>query len=235
MSESHPNYASRATTPRAFARRSSPPSPPPNADRAPSYGDDAHSTQAKNFSRRFLKRRATFSWCSTATAANALALAAICQRHHSVVCHEFSHVENDEGGAPEFFTGGSKVLPIAAPHAKLRPADFAATLTRGHGVHFPKPRALSLTQSTELGRFIRPPNLRALTDLPTKTGSPCMWMARVSPTPPQRCASATFARRSHLARRGRCPMFRRHEEAACSPPRPWCFSIASSRASSNVA
>jgi threonine aldolase len=98
------------------------------------------------------------------TAANALVLAALCQRHHGILCHEFSHVESDECGAPEFFTGGSKVIPIAAPHAKLRPADLEPVMHRGHGVHFPKIRALSLTQSTELGTVYTPDELRALTD-----------------------------------------------------------------------
>jgi threonine aldolase len=71
-------------------------------------------------------------------------------------------VDTDECGAPEFFTGGSKVLPIAAPDAKLRPADLAPVLHRGHGVHFPKIRALSLTQSTELGTVYTPGEIGAL-------------------------------------------------------------------------
>jgi threonine aldolase len=98
------------------------------------------------------------------TAANALVLAALCQRHHAIVCHAFSHVETDECGAPEFFTGGSKVLPINAVDGKLTPADIEPVLRRGHGVHFPKVRALSLTQSTELGTVYSPDELRALTE-----------------------------------------------------------------------
>jgi threonine aldolase len=72
-------------------------------------------------------------------------------------------VETDECAAPEFFTGGGKVIPIEAPHAKLRPADLEPVLHRGHGVHFPKIRAVSITQSTELGTRYTAAELRDLT------------------------------------------------------------------------
>ena len=81
-----------------------------------------------------------------------------------MLCHALSHIETDECAAPEFFTGGAKLLPLAAPHAKLRVADLDPQLTRGHGVHFPKLRALSLTQSTELGTLYTPEETRALCD-----------------------------------------------------------------------
>jgi threonine aldolase len=73
-------------------------------------------------------------------------------------------VETDECGAPEFFTGGSKVLPVPGDHAKLHVTDLEPMLHKGHGVHFPKINALSLTQSTELGATYSPDELRALTD-----------------------------------------------------------------------
>jgi threonine aldolase len=79
-------------------------------------------------------------------------------------------VETDECGAPEFFTGGSKVLPIAGQNAKLRPAELEPAMHRGHGVHFPKIRALSLTQSTELGTIYTPEELRALSDFARARG-----------------------------------------------------------------
>ena len=135
-----------------------------NAGRVPSYGDDAHTAEAKQTFAEVFETACDVFFVFNGTAANALVLAALCQRHHGILCHEFSHVESDECGAPEFFTGGSKVIPIAAPHAKLRPADLEPVMHRGHGVHFPKIRALSLTQSTELGTVYTPDELRALTD-----------------------------------------------------------------------
>ncbi len=136
-----------------------------NAAPAPSYGDDAHTAEAKRRFNELFETECDVFFVFNGTAANALALAALCQRHHAVLCHAMSHVDTDECGAPEFFTGGSKVLPIDAPFAKLRPADLEPAFRRGHGVHFPMIRALSLTQSTELGTVYTPDELRALTEL----------------------------------------------------------------------
>ncbi len=134
-----------------------------NGGSVPSYGDDAHTAEAKRLLAETFETECEVFFVFNGTAANALALAALCQRHHGIVCHAVSHVDNDECGAPEFFTGGSKVLPVAGAEAKLRPADLEPLLHRGHGVHFPKIRALSLTQSTELGTVYAPEELRALT------------------------------------------------------------------------
>lgn len=134
-----------------------------NAGRVPSYGDDAYTARAKQLFADLFETRCEVFFVFNGTAANALALSAICQRHHGVLCHALSHVETDECSAPEFFTGGSKLLPIDSPHAKLRVADLAPQLQRGHGVHFPKLRALSLTQSTELGTVYTGDELKTLT------------------------------------------------------------------------
>jgi threonine aldolase len=141
-----------------------------NSGRVPSYGDDAHTAEANRLLADVFERECDVFFVFNGTAANALVLAALCQRHHAILCHELSHVETDECGAPEFFTGGSKVLPIAGAHAKLRPAELEPVMHRGHGVHFPKIRALSLTQSTELGTIYTPDELRALTDFARARG-----------------------------------------------------------------
>lgn len=135
-----------------------------NAERVPSYGDDPHTAEAKRCFNEVFERECDVFFVFNGTAANALALAALCQRHHAVLCHELAHAHTDECGAPEFFTGGSKVLPLAGAHAKLTPAALAPALQWGHGVHFPRIRALSLTQSTELGTVYTPDELRALCD-----------------------------------------------------------------------
>jgi threonine aldolase len=141
-----------------------------NTGRVPSYGDDAHTAEAKRLFAEIFERECDVFFVFNGTAANALVLAALCQRHHAVLCHELSHVETDECGAPEFFTGGSKILPIAGAHAKLRPAELEPVMHRGHGVHFPKIHALSLTQSTELGTIYAPDELRALTEFARARG-----------------------------------------------------------------
>jgi threonine aldolase len=133
-----------------------------NAGRAPSYGDDAYTAEARRLLAEVFETECDVFFVFNGTAANALALSALSARHHSILCHELAHVETDECGAPEFFTGGSKLLPVAGPDAKLRPADLEPVLHRGHGVHFPKPRVLSLTQATELGTVYTPDETAAL-------------------------------------------------------------------------
>src|SRR5690606_8066706 len=100
------------------------------------------------------------------TAANALALAACCRDPHTrILCHELAHIDTDECGAPEFFTRGAKLNPLPGPAGKLTPSTIAAALHRGHGVHYPKPAALSLTQATELGTVYTPAEISALASI----------------------------------------------------------------------
>jgi threonine aldolase len=61
------------------------------------------------------------------TAANALALAQICAPYHAVIAHAFSHIEEDEAGAPGLFTGGAKIVTADTPLGKLTP-DVVDTL-----------------------------------------------------------------------------------------------------------
>ncbi len=164
MTGAEPNYAfasdnTAGVCPEALAAITA-----ANAGRVPSYGDDAHTAEAKRRFTEVFERACDVFFVFNGTAANALVLAALCQRHHAILCHAMSHVETDECGAPEFFTGGSKVLPIAGEHAKLRASDLEPVMHRGHGVHFPKIRAVSLTQSTELGTLYTPDELKEVTE-----------------------------------------------------------------------
>jgi threonine aldolase len=134
-----------------------------NLGRAPSYGDDTHTTEAKRRIAQLFETECDVFFAFNGTAANAVVLSALCQRHHAILCHADAHVETDECGGPEFFTGGSKVIPIAGANGKLRPESLEPVMHRGHGIHFPKIRALSLTQSTELGTVYTPDELKALT------------------------------------------------------------------------
>lgn len=133
-----------------------------NAGCVPSYGDDGHTAEAKRRLAEIFERECDVFFVFNGTAANAVGLGALCARHHGVICHELAHVETDECGAPEFFTGGSKILPLGGPLAKLRAPDLEPVLHRGHGVHFPKVRAISVTQATELGTLYTPAELGAL-------------------------------------------------------------------------
>src|SRR3569623_1733815 len=83
-------------------------------------------------------------WVTTGTAANCLALAALCPPYRAILCHKDSHIEVDEAGAPGFFTGGAKLILLDGDGAKLPPVviDEACGLIRDD-VHQVQPAALS--------------------------------------------------------------------------------------------
>jgi threonine aldolase len=89
-------------------------------------------------------------WVATGTAANSLALAALCPPHGSILCHRDAHIQNDECGAPEFYTHGAKLLLAEGEGAKLTPDSVQALLaTVRNDVHQVQPAALSITKATE--------------------------------------------------------------------------------------
>lgn len=103
---------------------------------------------------------------ATGTAANALALSALAPPYGAVYCHNAAHILTDEGGAPEFFTGGAKLIGLPSADGKLATAQLedAVTLAAELGVHHVRPAALSLTQATEWGTVYRPDEVRSLSD-----------------------------------------------------------------------
>jgi len=139
-----------------------------NRDHVASYGDDSTTARAKSMFRDLFETDCDVFFVFNGTAANALALSAACQRHQSIFCHEHAHVDTDECGAPEFFTGGSKVIPLGGENGKLDPAAIEEATHRGHGIHYPKPGAISLTQSTELGTVYSLDEIAALSAIANK-------------------------------------------------------------------
>jgi threonine aldolase len=135
-----------------------------NAESAASYGADKWTERVSQLVREIFETDCEVFLVFNGTAANSLALAHLCRSFHSVLCHERSHIETDECGAPEFFSGGSKLLPISGADGKLDLAQMEATLLRQQGVHSPKPRAISLTQSTELGTVYRPEEIQEIAE-----------------------------------------------------------------------
>jgi threonine aldolase len=105
-------------------------------------------------------------WVATGTAANALALAALCPPHGSILCHRDAHIQNDECGAPEFYTHGAKLMLAEGVGAKLDPAGVTALLDSiRDDVHQAQPAALSITNATEYGLVYTPDQVAALGDL----------------------------------------------------------------------
>lgn len=136
-----------------------------NASGAPSYGDDHWTERLCTRVRELFETDCEVFLVFNGTAANALALAQLCRSFHSIICHEHSHLERDECGAPEFFSGGSKLLLTRGTNGKLDLSEVEATILRQHELHSPKPRALSITQATELGTVYRQNEIEAIAEI----------------------------------------------------------------------
>ncbi len=126
------------------------------------YGEDTWTQQVCDRFRALFETDCEVFFVFNGTAANALALAALCESYHAVICHALAHIETDECGAPEFFSNGSKILLADGADGKLTPQAVERLVTRRTDIHYPKPRAVSLTQSTEVGTVYTPDEIAAV-------------------------------------------------------------------------
>jgi threonine aldolase len=102
-------------------------------------------------------------WIPTGTAANSLALALLCPPWGGIVCHRDSHIQNDECGAPEFYTHGAKLQLADGDGAKLTPQSVVETCELiADDVHRVQPHAMSITNATEYGRVYSQADVAAL-------------------------------------------------------------------------
>ncbi|MBM3560107.1 MAG: hypothetical protein FJX53_09600, partial [Alphaproteobacteria bacterium] len=101
---------------------------------------------------------------ATGTAANALALSLLSPPWGAIYCHPDSHAQVDECGAPEFWTGGAKLVSVDGAHGRIDPAalDAAIAAATPHGVHNVQPAALTVTQASEAGTVYTPEDVARL-------------------------------------------------------------------------
>ena len=135
-----------------------------------SYGEDRWTAAVCDGLRALFQTDCEVFFVFNGTAANSVALSAMCQPYHAVICHEQSHIETDECGAPEFFSAGSKLLAVEGPLGKLTPDIIELTATKRTDLHFPKSKAVSLTQSTEVGTVYTVEELRAIAAIAKRHG-----------------------------------------------------------------
>jgi threonine aldolase len=133
-----------------------------NPGHAPAYGEDEWTQKASDLIRDVFETHCEVFFVFNGTSANSLALASMCQSYHSILCHELAHVERDECGAPEFFSNGTKVLLLPGANGKVTPADIERMVNQRTDIHYPKPRAVSLTQATEVGTVYSPDELKVI-------------------------------------------------------------------------
>jgi threonine aldolase len=110
-------------------------------------------------------------WVASGTAANALALAAMCPPFRGIVCHRDAHIESDEAGAPEFYTGGAKLILAEGAGAKLSVAAIADRIDAiAVDVHRVQPAVISITNATEYGQCYTAAEVAAIGDFAKQRG-----------------------------------------------------------------
>lgn len=140
-----------------------------------SYGNDTLMAEVEEQIRDIFEApEAAIYLVGTGTAANSLALACICSPWATVFCHEHSHIQEDECGAPEFYTGGSKLTLVSGNDAKidLHQLTRAIASTGVIGVHNVQKGVLSLTNATEFGAVYNLDELTSLTSVTKEYGLP---------------------------------------------------------------
>lgn len=142
-----------------------------NVGYARGYGDDEWTRRLEQRFNELFEREVRVFPVATGTAANALALSSCVPPYGAIITHEESHIVRDECGAPEFMTGGARLLLTRGPGAKLDPGTLRHALDAlPTSVHTVQPRAISITQATELGAVYTPGELQALTGLAKAEG-----------------------------------------------------------------
>lgn len=135
-----------------------------NIGHAIAYGGDRYTDEAVQKFKEIFGKQASTYFVFLGTAANVLSIKAITNSYHAIICAETAHINVDECGAPEKFTG-CKLISIPTQNGKLSPADIKKRL-HGFGFeHHSQPKVISITQSTELGTVYTPQEIKGLADL----------------------------------------------------------------------
>lgn len=138
---------------------------------AAAYGNDTISADVRRRLCEMFEHDVDVLFTSTGSAANALSLAALTPPWGSVLCHRESHVNNDECGAPEFFTAGAKLVPLPGDDAKIDPDALRAAVRHKRGdVHSVEPSVVSISQATETGGVYTVDELRTLGAITKEAG-----------------------------------------------------------------
>ena len=130
------------------------------------YNGDAWSERLDGAFSELFETDVRAFWVATGTAANCLALAALCPPYRGIICHKDAHIEVDEAGAPGFFTGGAKLMLLDGPGAKVTPQAVATECDRIRSdVHQVQPAVVSITNATEYGLVYRAAEVATLGQL----------------------------------------------------------------------
>src|SRR5205809_6547389 len=132
-----------------------------NLQYAPSYGEDCWTARVCDRIREIFETDCDVYFVLTGTAANALALAQVCQSFRSIICHQSAHIHTDECGAPEFFTGGSKLLLVDGGNGKIDIDQTKSLLTRQNELNSHQPDVVRIAHATKFGTSYRRDHIAA--------------------------------------------------------------------------
>ena len=136
-----------------------------NTGTTPSYGEDPWTTRLRARLSEIFETPVTAFPVTTGTAANALALSALTPSFGKIFCHELSHINTDECGAPEMFTGGAKLIDMPGIDGRIS-ADTLEQAIYGRGnVHHAQPSAVSITQACESGTVYPLDEIKAIASI----------------------------------------------------------------------
>ena len=143
-----------------------------NRDSAHSYGADRYTAELQTRFCALFETDLTVYPVATGTAANALSLGELAPPYGAVYCYGDAHINVDECGAPEFYSGGAKLVGLAGEHGRIVPQTVTDTLaaTGFHGEHESAPAVLSLTNATEAGTVYAPAAVAELAAIAKEAG-----------------------------------------------------------------
>ena len=136
-----------------------------NSGIAGSYGDDEWSLALKNRLSEIFETEVEVFLAVTGTASNALALSALAPVFGKIYCHELSHINTDECGAPELFTGGAKLIPMRSSNGRIDASDLAEIIRGTGNVHVTQPSVVSVTMSCETGTVYQLDEIKAISKI----------------------------------------------------------------------
>jgi threonine aldolase len=131
------------------------------------YGNDPYTQKAIDIFKEMFGKETEVFFVFNGTGANVLGLSTVTQSFHSIICAETAHIQEDECGAPEKFTG-CKLLPVEPIRGKVTPEKVMPHLKGFNFEHHSQPRVISISQVTEMGTVYQPGEIRELAELAHK-------------------------------------------------------------------
>ena len=139
-----------------------------NSGIATSYGDDEWSSRLQTKLSEIFETDVEVFLAVSGTASNALALSSLAPVFGKIYCHELSHINTDECGAPEFFTGGAKLIPMRSSNGRIKANELSETIRGSGNVHVTQPSVVSITQSCETGTVYQLDEIKAISKIARK-------------------------------------------------------------------